>query len=120
MGGIATNRGSIDVAGAGGGAATPIVFLHGVGSDKSVWAPQLDHFGGSRRAIALSYPGYGASDFIANATRDDFAASVLAVMDSLRIVRAHVCGLSLGGVIAIALYAAAPERCASLDRKSVV
>jgi hypothetical protein len=27
---------------------------------------------------------------------------------------AHICGLSLGGVIAIAIHAAAPERCASL------
>src|SRR6478672_2780871 len=29
---------------AGAGEATPIVFVHGVGSDKSVWRPQLDHF----------------------------------------------------------------------------
>jgi len=35
-------------------------------------------------------------------------------MDSLSIERAHVCGLSLGGVVAIALHAAAPERCESL------
>ena len=35
-------------------------------------------------------------------------------MDALGIDRAHVCGLSLGGVIAIAMHAAAPERCASL------
>ncbi len=35
-------------------------------------------------------------------------------MDALGIGRAHVCGLSLGGVVAIAMHAAAPERCASL------
>jgi 3-oxoadipate enol-lactonase len=35
-------------------------------------------------------------------------------MDELGINRAHVCGLSLGGVIAIAMHAEAPERCASL------
>ena len=28
--------------------------------------------------------------------------------------RAHVCGLSLGGVVAIAMHAMAPDRCASL------
>ena len=48
------------------------------------------------------------------ATRDDFAAAILAAMDALGIERAHVCGLSLGGVVAIAMHAAAPERCASL------
>jgi len=35
-------------------------------------------------------------------------------MDALSIDRAHVCGLSLGGVIAIAMQTAAPSRCASL------
>jgi 3-oxoadipate enol-lactonase len=35
-------------------------------------------------------------------------------MRELGVKRAHICGLSLGGVIAIALYHAAPERCVSL------
>ncbi len=47
---------------AGAGERMPIVFLHGVGSDKSVWNPQLAHFGKGRRAIAFDYPGYGDSD----------------------------------------------------------
>ena len=106
---------AIGVDEAGGGDALPIVFLHGVGSDKSVWAPQLEHFGAQRRAIAVDYPGYGESDLAApGTTRDDFAAAVLAAMDALGTERSHVCGLSLGGVIAIALHHAAPERCASL------
>ena len=114
MGAIATNRGMIDVVEAGGGEQTPILFLHGVGSDHTVWKPQIDHFGRQRRAVALAYPGYGDSVFVAGATRDDYAAAMLATMDSLAIDRAHICGLSLGGVVAIALYAMAPERCASL------
>ena len=102
----------VQEAGTGG---VPIIFLHGVGSDKSVWTPQLEHFGTQRRAIAVDYPGYGESDPAApGTTRDDFAAAIIAVMDSLGIDRAHVCGLSLGGVIAIAIHHSAPERCASL------
>ena len=98
--------------GSGGG---PIVFLHGVGSDKSVWAPQLAHFGRTRRAIAFDYPGYGDSDPAPEGTtRDDYAAAILAGMDSLEIESAHICGLSLGGVVAIAMHAAAPDRCRSL------
>lgn len=99
---------------AGIGNAIPIVFLHGVGSDKSVWQPQLEHFGRTRRAVAFDYPGYGESELVEGATRDDYAGSILAAMDALGIGQAHICGLSLGGVIAIALNAAAPERCASL------
>lgn len=111
---IATARGRIGFKEAGIGDALPILFLHGVGSDKSVWAPQLAHFGKSRRAVAFDYPGYGESEFLDGATRDDYAASILAAMDALGIDRAHVCGLSLGGVVAIALHAAASHRCASL------
>jgi 3-oxoadipate enol-lactonase len=114
MGAVSTARGKIGFTEGGGGPATPIVFLHGVGSDKSVWRPQLAHFGQRRRAVAFDYPGYGESEFVEGATRDDFAASILAAMDSLGIEQAQVCGLSLGGVIAIAMHAAAPQRCASL------
>jgi 3-oxoadipate enol-lactonase len=93
---------------------TPILFLHGVGSDKSVWRPQLNHFGPSRPAIAIDYPGYGESEFKPNATRDDYARAALAALDALGIAYAHICGLSLGGVVAIAMHHLAPHRCNSL------
>jgi 3-oxoadipate enol-lactonase len=97
------------------GGGVPVVFLHGVGSDKSVWRLQLDHFGRTRRAIAFDYPGYGDSDPPPDGTtRDDYAMAMLAAMDKLGVGRAHICGLSLGGVVAIAMHAAAPGRCASL------
>ena len=112
---VATRLGRIGVAEEGGGGALPIVFLHGVGSDKCVWAPQLDHFGRTRRSIAFDYPGYCDSEPApADCSRDDYAAAMLAAMDVRGVERAHVCGLSLGGVVAIAMHAAAPERCASL------
>ena len=115
MANVATASGAqIGFIEAGGGEATPIVFLHGVGSDKSVWARQVEHFGPARRALAFDYPGYGESSFVEGATRDDYAAAIFAAMDSLGVERAHICGLSLGGVIAIAMHSAEPERCASL------
>lgn len=99
----------------GGGERIPIVFLHGVGSDKSVWRPQLDHFDSERRAVAFDYPGYGESDPAPEgASRDEFAATILEAMRALDIPRAHICGLSLGGVVAIAMHALDPEACASL------
>ena len=99
----------------GSGGRTPIVFLHGVGSDKSVWRPQLEHFGSERRAVAFDYPGYGESDPAPEGTtREEFAAAILGGMRALGIPRAHVCGLSLGGVVAIAMNALEPEGCASL------
>jgi 3-oxoadipate enol-lactonase len=100
---------------AGGGEKTPIVFLHGVGSDKSVWRPQLERFGAERRSLAFDYPGYGESDPAPEGTsRDDYAAAIVSAMAALGIAKAHVCGLSLGGVVAIAMHDAAPDACASL------
>lgn len=100
---------------AGGGERLPVVFLHGVGSDKSVWAPQLEHFGQERRAVAFDYPGYGDSDPAPEGTsRDDYARAILAAMRALGVEKAHVCGLSLGGVVAIAMAALEPDACVSL------
>src|SRR3954447_3457978 len=111
---VETSNGAIGYE-AGGGEPMPIVFLHGVGSDKSVWRPQLEHFGRERRAIAFDYPGYGESDPApGGTTRDDYAAAILSAMRELGVERAHVCGLSLGGVVAIAMNHAAPDACASL------
>jgi len=113
---VETNTGrSIGYEERGSGEAAPIVFLHGVGSDKSVWRPQLEFFGRDRRALAFDYPGYGDSDPAPEGTsRDDYAAAILYAMTKLGIAKAHICGLSLGGVVAIAMNHRAPERCASL------
>lgn len=114
MAAVETALGRIGVAERGSG-GTAIVFLHGVGSDKSAWAPQLAHFGRSRQAVAFDYPGYGDSAPASEGTtRDDYASAVFAAMDALHIDRAHICGLSLGGAVAIAMHSAARERCRSL------
>jgi 3-oxoadipate enol-lactonase len=112
---ITSNGSHIGYDEAGAGDRTPIVFLHGVGSDKSVWRPQLDHFARERRAIAFDYPGYGDSDPAPDGTtRDDYAAAILSAMRQLGIDGAHICGLSLGGVAAIAMHHASAARGASL------
>src|SRR5262249_42101071 len=116
MGRVQTSLGyAIGCDEAGDGDQTPILFLHGVGSDKSVGHPQPAHFGAERRPIAFDYPGYGDSDPAPPGTsRENYAAAVLSAMSELEIWGAHICGLSLGGVVAIAMHAQAPERIASL------
>lgn len=113
---IITNNGyCLGYSEVGSSDALPIVFLHGVGSDKSVWRPQLEYFGRDRRAIAFDYPGYGDSDPAPKGTtRDDYASAIISGMHELGVDRAHICGLSLGGVVAIAMHHADTARCASL------
>jgi 3-oxoadipate enol-lactonase len=110
---LSTSLGPIGIERCGEG-GVPLLFLHGVGSDRHAWAPQLAAFGDERLAIAIDWPGYGDSGFLPGANRATFAEAALAVLDALGIERAHVCGLSLGGVIAIRMAADAPTRIASL------
>ncbi|MCW3798089.1 alpha/beta fold hydrolase [Sphingomonas sp. BN140010] len=110
---VHTAAGAIGFLEAGSG-GVPLVLLHGVGSDKSVWRPQLDEFGAARRTLAFDYPGYGDSAPQPGATRDTYATALWAALDGLGVGTAHLCGLSLGGIVAIAMHAQAPERCASV------
>jgi 3-oxoadipate enol-lactonase len=113
MGAIKTAAGLVgaEVRGEGG---TPLLLLHGVGSDRTAWTPQLERFGQERLTIAVDHPGYGDSAIQPGATREDFARTALALLDALEIEQAHVCGLSLGGIIALSMYGQAPGRIASL------
>lgn len=93
----------------------PLVFLHGVGSDKSVWDFQLRELSNNRRVVAFDYPGYGESDLpAADLTRQDVARFIFGAMSALSIQTAHVCGLSMGGVVALEMFTQNPNRIASL------
>ncbi|MDQ3686758.1 MAG: alpha/beta hydrolase [Acidobacteriota bacterium] len=92
-----------------------VLFLHGVGSDKSAWDAQLEHFGMTHRAVALDYPGYGESDFPASElNREEIARCIFGAMDELKIEEAHVIGLSMGGVIALEMHRQNSSRFRSL------
>jgi 3-oxoadipate enol-lactonase len=91
--------------GRGGGYEPPIVFLHGVGSTRQTWRAQLEEFSATHTAVTIDARGYGGS----SATPDTvsmarFAADTAAVVQAIGRGRAHVCGLSMGGIIALHLW----------------
>jgi 3-oxoadipate enol-lactonase len=112
---ISTEWGRIgcSLRGAGG---VPLLFLHGVGSGRGAWDGQLEAFGFERLTLAIDMPGYGDSDPVGDGAdgRSEFARAALSVLDALGTRQAHVCGLSLGGIIALAMARLAPGRLASL------
>ncbi|HUG76482.1 MAG TPA: alpha/beta hydrolase [Burkholderiales bacterium] len=82
------------------GSGTPIVFVHEFAGDLRSWDPQLSHFSRRYRCIAYNARGYPPSDvpesferYSQDRARDD----VLAVLDGLKIERAFIVGLSMGG-----------------------
>lgn len=93
-----------------------LLFLHGIGGNRRNWDGQMAHFGPSFRVVALDFRGYGDSDPIGgNLAFAEFTTDVLRVLDTIEAGRAHVVGLSMGGLVAQALYARVPERVASLS-----
>lgn len=98
-----------------GNGKTPLIFLHGVGSDKTVWNEQIDYFSSSRRAVAFDYAGYGESGLATeDLTRREIARIIFGAMDRLEIDAAHLFGHSMGGVIALEMFKQSPERLKSL------
>ena len=92
-----------------------MVLIHGHPFDRRMWAPQLSSLSGSLRVIAPDLPGYGASPPRGHTTTmRELADAVLELLDALAVERAAVAGLSMGGLVAMELGLAHPERVAGL------
>jgi 3-oxoadipate enol-lactonase/4-carboxymuconolactone decarboxylase len=95
--------------------ATPIMMLHSLGTNASVWESQAAALSSSFRIIRPDMRGHGLTTCTPGPySMAQLAADVAGVMDALGIAKAHVAGISIGGMIAQALAAADPARVASL------
>ncbi len=97
-----------------------LILIHAFPLSADMWLPQLAKVPNGWRFIAPDVRGFrGAGPAfedtaLAGATMDDYADDVLALMDQLDTERSAVAGLSMGGYIAMALAARAPERISHL------
>jgi 3-oxoadipate enol-lactonase len=89
-----------------GGGDELIVFLHGVGADKSCWKYQIEFFSAQGyKVAALDMRGTGdsqardANGEVLKIDREEFAKDVDAVIRELGYAKAHWVGNSMGGVI---------------------
>jgi 3-oxoadipate enol-lactonase len=91
--------------------AEPVLFLHSLGCDLSMWEAQAQALAGPFRVLRFDMRGHGASGAPAGEyTMERLACDALAVLDAANAERAHVCGISLGGVAAQWLAIHAPDR----------
>jgi 3-oxoadipate enol-lactonase len=93
-----------------------VLFMHGIGGNRTNWHGQLPAFAAAGfHAAAWDARGYGLSDDYDGALRyEDFCDDVLRVLDHFRADHAHLVGLSMGGTIAQDFYPRHPARVASL------
>src|SRR5205085_7194790 len=95
--------------------ADPLLLIMGWGGDHTAWAFQIPAFSAEFRVIAFDNRGAGQSDapdvpYTIGAMADD----AIALLDRLRVARAHVCGASMGGMIAQEIALRRPDRVLSL------
>ena len=78
----------------------PVILIHGYGSGKEIWKPQVKDLSKRYRVITFDMRGAGGSDRPNFPyTMDILADDIKGLMDGLGIERAHVGGRSLGGMI---------------------
>lgn len=94
-----------------GEGSIPIVFLHGFPFDKTMWQEQLDYFQSSHRVIACDIRGFGKSkDEESHFSMDLFANDLILFIDKLDLDKVIICGLSMGGYIALNAMQRFPSR----------
>ena len=98
------------------GNGDPILFLHSFGHNKNLWFPQLTHFAEcGYRVVAPDMPGHGDSSFDADAHTVDVIGGLYGeFLDQLGIEAAIVVGISIGGYIALRMWARRPEQISAL------
>jgi len=82
--------------------APSVVLVHGVGMNRTVWAPQIDALTAHFQVLVYDMPGHGESaDPSAEPTLAEYATQLTALLDALHIAQAHVVGHSMGALVAL-------------------
>jgi len=99
------------------GQGAPIVFVHEFAGDHRSWEPQMREFGKRYRCIAYAARGYTPSDVPVDTeayTYKHVMRDCVAVLDHLKIDKAHLIGLSMGGYTCLQVALNHPGRVRSM------
>src|ERR1019366_1736235 len=82
--------------------APTVVLVNSLGTDLHMWDQQVAALCNDLRIVRYDCRGHGASSVPAGPyTISQLGHDLLALLDTLQIERTHICGLSLGGMIAL-------------------
>ncbi|MBT4016443.1 MAG: alpha/beta fold hydrolase [Alphaproteobacteria bacterium] len=97
------------------GQGPAVIFLHGIGGNRSSWRTQGEALSGHFTTIAWDARGYGASDdYDGPLDFASFAADLVRLLDHLKIEKAHLVGLSMGARILMDFFPNHGERAATM------
>jgi pimeloyl-ACP methyl ester carboxylesterase len=97
------------------GEGEPIVFLHGLGLDHTMFVAQFEDLPDSYRCIALDLRGHGhTASPDGRWTISDLAADVIAFIEDVDAAPCHLVGMSWGGMVAMQVAIDRPDLVRSL------
>jgi len=97
------------------GTGEPVLFIHGLTWDHTLWDNQVAALRDRYRCVAVDLIGHGESgDVDYDYSFEDLADYMAGLLDKIGIERAHVVGLSMGGMTALPMALAHPRRVLSL------
>lgn len=92
-----------------------LLLLHSLGAGSLLWEDQLPELSRAHRVLTPDLPGHGGSGAIpAEYTMKSLCMDVLDIADTAGMNRFDLCGISLGGQMAIWIAANRPERVSRL------
>jgi 3-oxoadipate enol-lactonase len=94
------------------GSGLPIIMIHGGGMDCRMWDGQFDEFSKNYRVIRYDIRNHGRTT--SESGKFYYHEELKTLMDSLKLKKAVVMGLSMGGAIAIDFTIMHPERVIAL------
>jgi 3-oxoadipate enol-lactonase len=93
----------------------PIILLHSLGTDRSMWDRQVTALAGTHRVVLIDIRGHGRTDSPPGPySLEDLAGDVIAVADHIRLERFDLCGISISGQIGLWLGINRPDRLRTL------
>ena len=99
------------------GSGTPLLFVHEFAGDTRAWEPQIRFFSRRYRCINYAARGYPPSDVPEDPSlysQDIAVDDIKGVLDALKIDKAHIVGLSMGGYATVLFGVKYPARALSL------
>jgi 3-oxoadipate enol-lactonase len=92
--------------------APALLLIHPLGASLEIWDDQIEPLSERYELIRFDIRGHGKSTLGSSTelTMDQLARDALAVLDACGVARAHLCGLSIGGMIAMQTATQWPDR----------
>ena len=83
------------------GSGEPLIFIHGVGLDHTMWNQQIDSLSDSFRVIVYDMLGHGGSEHPPGPySITQYVEQLSGLMEFLNIEKTHLVGFSMGGMVA--------------------